>query len=68
MAIDEEKILAKALKVLLNGDVSLRICVDSKDLWDSLTTCHKRTDKSVRADVNVIRYEFETKSVQNMTR
>jgi len=45
----------------------LRVCVDSKDLQDSLATCHEPTDKSVRADVSVIRHEFETQNVSVMT-
>jgi len=67
IAIDEGKILALSVLELLNVEAKLRICVDSKDLWDSLTTCHEPTDKSVKSDVNVIRYEFETKHVSYMT-
>jgi len=67
IAIDEGKILVKAYETLLKSKLDLRIAVDSKDLWDSLSSCHEPTDKSVRADVNVIRFEFETKNVTNMT-
>ena len=41
--------------------------MDSKDLRDSLSSCHESTDKSVKADVNVIKYEFESKNVSYMT-
>ena len=67
VAIDEGKLLVMSLKLLLGIHVDLRVCVDSKDLWDTLTTCHEPTDKSVRADVNVIRYEFETHKVNFMS-
>ena len=32
-----------------------------------MTTCHEPTDKSVKADVHVIRYEYKTKNVSYMT-
>jgi len=55
------------LESLLRVQTKLRVCVDSKDLWDSLATCHAPTDKCVRADINVIRYEFETENASVMT-
>lgn len=61
--IDEGKFFAASFLALLNVETKLQVCVDSKDLWDSLTTCHESTDKSVKANVSVIRYEFETKNV-----
>ena len=67
IAIDEGKIMVQSLRCLLNHLSKLKICFDSKDLWDSLTNCHEPTDKSVKANVNVIRYEFETKKVSQMT-
>lgn len=67
IAIDEGKLLVKAYETLLSIKIDLRVAVDSKDLWDSLSSCHEPTDKSVKADVNVIRFEFETKNVNYMT-
>lgn len=51
----------------MNVQTTLEECVDSKVMWDSLTTRHKPTDKSVKADVNAIGHEFETKAVRTMT-
>jgi len=65
-AIDEGKMLAKAYNHLLNIEVEVGIAVDSMDLWNTLTTCHEPNDKSVCADVKVIRYEFETKNISWM--
>ena len=65
-AIDEGKLLKEAISLLLQIDVQLIIVTDSKDLYNSLSTQRNATDKSIRADVNVIRYEFETNSVNEM--
>lgn len=40
--------------------------VDSKDLFDSLTTCHVPEDNAIRADVQLIRYNFETHHVDRL--
>lgn len=65
-AIDEGKVLAKAYETLLGIEIDLSVIVDSKDLYDTLSTCQNSTDRSVRADVSVIRYEFETEKVNSM--
>lgn len=65
-AIDDGKLLVEALNVLLQMHLSLRVVVDSKDLFESLTTCHVPTDKSIRYDVADIRYNFETKRISEM--
>ncbi len=65
-AIDEGKLLVKAYEELLQIQTDLLIAVDSKDLYDTLSTCRNATDKSIRADVSVIRYEFETQNVNRM--
>ena len=67
IAIDEGKLLCRSIRSLINVEVKLRICVDSKDLWDSLTTCHEPTEKSIKADVNVIQYAYETRNISCMT-
>lgn len=47
-------------------NIELVIMVDSKDLYGSLSTCRSATDKSIRADVSLIRYEFETRKINCM--
>eukprot|EP00171_Calliarthron_tuberculosum_P001315 IDg1315t1 len=64
-AIDEGKNVANAYQKLLGLKVDLIVVVDSKDLFTTLSTCRNATDRSIRGDVSVIRYEFETK---NLTR
>jgi len=64
--IDEGKLLRKAMERLLHTDVDLSIVLDSKDLFETLSTCRNATDRSIRADVNVIRFEFETRAVSKM--
>lgn len=49
-----------ALAHLLNINVSLAILVNSKDLYSSLSLQRPYTNESVRGDVNIIRYNFET--------
>lgn len=58
LTIDKRKLLTASFLTLLNVETKLHVCVESKVLWDSLRTCYELTDKSVKADVNVIRYEF----------
>lgn len=59
-AIDQSKQIAQAYKILLNIDVHLCVVVDSKDLFSSLSTCRTPEDKSILADVALLRYHFET--------
>lgn len=47
-------------------EIELLIALDSKDLFSSLSTQRNSIDRSIRADVNVIRFEFETKSVSKI--
>lgn len=65
-AIDEGKHLADAFGELLGIEVDLLIAVDSKDLFDSLSTCRNATDRSIRGDVSLIRHEFEMQRVSKM--
>ena len=64
--IDEGKMLRGAFSKLLGIEIDLLVVLDSKDLFDTLSTCRNATDRSVRADVNVIRFEFETRVVSRM--
>lgn len=59
-AIDEGKTLKSAMSILLRMPIRLLIALDSRDLFTSLSTQRNSIDKSIRADVNVIRYEYET--------
>lgn len=62
-AIDEGKILKSTFSTLLSSPVRLVIIVDSKDLYTSLSTRRNSVDKSIRADVNLIRFEYEMRTV-----
>lgn len=62
-AIDERKVLANAYRVLLDMDIDLMIALDSKDLFETFAICRNSIDRSIRANVSVIRYEFETHNV-----
>lgn len=46
-AIDEGKMLKKAYSELLNVNVKLIVCVDSKDLFTSMTTQRLSLDRSI---------------------
>lgn len=65
-AIDEGKVLASAYNVLVGIEVDLIVTLDSKDLYDTLSTCRSSTDRSICADLSVIRYEFETHNVNQI--
>lgn len=62
-AIDEGKVLKKAFSVLFGFTVPLIIVIDSKDLYTSLSTQRNSIDRSIRADVNIIRFDFEIGNV-----
>ena len=65
-AIDEGKVLVKALEALLGTELKLWITVDSKDLFSTLLTCRLATDRSIRGHVSSIIFEFATKNVSSM--
>ena len=56
----------KAYKKLLCMSVQHVVAVDSKDLFTTPSTCRSATDRSIRADVSVIHYAFETHNVNGM--
>lgn len=64
--IDEAKILATANSALLGINVGLLVALDSKDLFETLSTCRNSVDCSIHSDENVIRYEFETYKVHRV--
>lgn len=64
--IDEGILVSLALSLLLSTYVPVIIAVDSKDLYESLSSCHVPEDKSIRGDVQLIRYYFETRQISHM--
>lgn len=60
-AIQEGKVLRESLQTILGTKRDLWVAVDRKDLYTSLSTQRNSIDKSIRADVNIIRFYFETK-------
>lgn len=65
--IDEGKVIAAAYSELLDMDIRVRLCVDSKDLFTSLSTQRNSIDRAIRADVGCIRYEFQTGAVEKIS-
>lgn len=55
-ALEEALFVASALSVLLNTAIPTTLVVDSKDLFNSVSSCHVPEDRSIRADVQLIRY------------
>lgn len=66
-AIDEAKCIAHAYSELLGMHTGIRLCVDSKDLFSSLSTQRNSIDRSIRADVACIRYEFQVRNIEEIT-
>ena len=62
-AIDDGKIIAATYNLLLGEGIPLLIGVDCKDLFNCIYTCHTPTDKSIWADVSLIRHKFVTHKV-----
>lgn len=65
-AVDDGRVIASALSVVLNGKVHLSIAVDSRDLFSLLSTCRTPEDKSISAKVQLIRFGFETHSLNTL--
>lgn len=66
-AIDESKMIAHAYMELLNLNVPVHVCVDSKDLFTSLSTQRNSIDRSIRSDVACIRHEFQVGNVDEIS-
>ncbi len=60
-SIWEGQLLVEAYEQLPNVKRDLLTAVDSKDLYDTLSTFRKATDRSIRADWSVRLYEFENR-------
>jgi len=65
--IDEDKIIAQAYYELEDMDIRMRLCLDSKDLFTSLSTQRNSIDRSIRGDVSCIRFEFQTGNVERIS-
>lgn len=65
-AIDEGLVLKRTFALLLDMEIELVVVLDSKDLYSSLATQRKSIERSVRADVNFIQYQFETKQANRI--
>ena len=65
--IYEGKTVAMAYSELLDVEIKIRVLVDSKDLFTSLSTQKNSIDKSIRGDVRCIRFEFQTGAVDEMS-
>lgn len=65
--IDEGKTISSAYSELMCMDIKLRLCVDSKDLFTSLSTHRNSIDRSIRGDVSCIRFEFQTGAVDKIS-
>ena len=58
-AIDEGKVIKRVIGKVHNFNPDLIVVVDSKDLFTSLSTKRDSIDKSIRPDVNVIRFDLK---------
>lgn len=65
--IDEGKSVAAAYSEIMDMDIRVRLCVDSKDLFTSLSTQKNSIDSSIRGDVGCIRFEFRTGTVEKIS-
>ena len=55
-AIYERKLIKSSFSHSLCANVNLLVATDSKDLFNSLSTKRNSIDKSIRGDVNLIRF------------
>ena len=65
-AIDDEKLIVDTLNILLTDGIHLFVVVDCKDWFISLSTCRSPVDKSMRADVSLICYNYETRRLNRL--
>lgn len=65
--IDELKIIAETYRELLKIDIKTQICLDSRELFTSLSTQSNSIDRSIRSDIACIRFEFQVGSINQIT-
>lgn len=64
--IEKGKIIVDTLNILFCDGNHLVFVVDSKELFTSLSTCRALIDKSMRADISLISYNFETRRLNRL--
>lgn len=62
-SIDEGKILAMTMSLVVSTHIPLHVVLYFKDLYTSLFTHRNSVYKSIRADFNCIRFAFERRKV-----
>ena len=65
--IDEGKVVAKAYSELRDMDTKVRLCVDLKDMFTSLSTQRNAMNRPFRGDVGCIRFVFQTGAVEKIS-
>ena len=65
-ALDEALLVSSAFLVILKTAIPTTLIVDSKDLFDSLSPCHVSEDRSIRANVQLIKYFYATKQLDRV--
>ena len=65
--IDERKTIAKAYSELMDMDIKMQLCVDSKDLFTTMSTQRNSIKRSIRGDFSSIPFEFQTGNVHKIS-
>lgn len=65
-AFDESVLLKHTYSKLLGISVRLFLVVDSKDLYDTISTKRLPTDKSIKCEVASLRYDFEIRAIDKI--
>ena len=66
VTIDDGKLIVETLKILLAGGVHLIVVFDCKNLFTLLSTCRNPVNKSMRANVSLIRFNYETRRLNRL--
>lgn len=65
--IDDEKQVVAAYREIGDLEIKLQLCIDSKELFNTLSIQRNSINKSVRGDVSSIRIELMTGAVDKIT-
>lgn len=65
--IDEGKMVANAYSEIMDMVIRMRLCVNSKDLFTSVSSKRNSIDCSICGDVGCIQFEFKTGSVDQIS-
>ncbi len=63
---DEAKFLAHIFEPILPVKVTVSIIVDSKNLWDSMSSWREPLDRQIRPDMALLRHDYERKLINEM--